>query len=159
MNTLNFEEELISMIPRLKSFALKLTNNKEDSEDLLNETMFLSLKNKSKYTDNTNFKGWVYTIMRNCFINDYRRSIKFGRTLEYNDIKADSISIEGEIDNKLQLNQIIEFMNKQNDKLSTPMILYSQGYKYEEISEMIGCPMGTIKSRIFIMREKLIAIS
>jgi len=158
LTEMNFEDELLTMIPRLKNFAFRLTKNIENSEDLLSETILLALKNKAKYTDGTNFKGWVNTIMKNSFISDYRRSIKFRCTEQIEDIKSDSVCRETEIYNKLFLNEVFELINKQNEKLSIPMILFSQGFKYDEISEMIGCPIGTVKSRIFVMREKLTQI-
>jgi len=153
-----FEDELVCMIPRLKNFAFRLTRNIENSEDLLSETILQSLKNKAKYKDDTNFKGWINTIMKNCFVNNYRRSVRHGIQLELEDVKGNNICTSREIDNKVYLNQILDFINNQDKKLSIPMILFSQGFKYEEISEILGIPLGTVKSRIFIMREKLTKI-
>lgn len=72
MKTFNFDEALIALQSDLLGFAYKLTADKHDAEDLLQETMLKALDNKDKFDPGTNFKGWMYIIMRNAFINNYR---------------------------------------------------------------------------------------
>ena len=152
---MNFEQQLIDHTPKLKLYALSLTRNRIDREDLLSSTVLAALTNKSKYKPDTNFKAWVYTIMRNLFINDYRRVKRFGRTVQLSKLKPDDICIENKIDNKILFEQVCLFINSQSKKQSTPMLLYSQGYGYEEIAQITNEPIGTVKSKIFFMRKKL----
>ena len=70
----NLNDRLVGLQKHLSSFAMSLTLNKEEAEDLMQETNLKVLDNQEKYVDNSNFKGWVFTIMRNIFINNYRRS-------------------------------------------------------------------------------------
>ena len=74
--TTAFEQNLIGMQAELRRFALKLTSDSEDADDLLQETSLKALDNEDKYTPDTNFKGWMYTIMRNIFINNYRKTVR-----------------------------------------------------------------------------------
>lgn len=152
---MSFEQQLIDYTPKLKLFALSLTKNMADSEDLLGSTILSALSNKSKYKPDTNFKAWVSTIMRNSFINDYRKIKRFGHTVELSELSIDNICLENKIDSKILFEQVCLFIDNQSSKQSTPIIMYSQGYGYEEISEITNEPIGTVKSRIFKMREKL----
>lgn len=152
---MDFEQQLIDYTPKLKSFALSLTRNVALSEDLLGSTILAALTNKSKYKPDTNFKAWVSIIMRNSFINDYRKVKRVGRPVELSKLSINNICVENKIDKKILLDQVLDFINSQDQKQALPILLYSKGYGYDEISKITNEPIGTIKSRIFKMREKL----
>lgn len=152
---MNFEQQLIDYTPKLKMFALSLTNNYALAEDLLSSTILSALVNKSKYKPDTNFKAWTSTIMKNSFINDYRKIKRSGHSVELSKLSIDNSCVENKIDKKILLDQVLDFINSQNLKQATPILMYSQGYSYEEIAEITNEPIGTVKSRIFKMREKI----
>ncbi len=76
MESTTFQTRLMSLQANMLNFAYMLTSNRDDAYDLLQDTMLKVLDNRDKYTENTNFKGWVFTIMRNIFINNYRRVVR-----------------------------------------------------------------------------------
>ena len=127
-------------------------------EDLLQETMLKALNYRKNFRENTNFKAWVFTIMKNHFINDYRRN-KLRNTFLKNDYDA-SLSLTKKSEtflpeatlNYKELNNEVE---KLEDEYKKPFTMYVEGFKYQEIAEEMGLPIGTIKSRIFIARKKL----
>ena len=155
----NFHDRLIALQNNMSNFALSLTANKEEANDLTQETMLKALDNKEKYTENTNFKGWVFTIMRNIFINNYRRIIRSQTIIDTTDnlyhlsLPQDSGFESPESSyNATEIRRIIaEFP----DEYRKPFSMYTDGYKYEEIATEMGIPLGTVKSRIFFARKKL----
>ena len=154
-----FHERLLDLRSNMNSFALSLTANKEEADDLTQETMLKVLDNEDKYTDNSNFKGWVFTIMRNIFINNYRRIIRSQTIIDTTDnlyhlsLPQDSgfESPEGAY-NASEIRQIIDSFPEEFRK---PFAMYVDGYKYNEIAEEMGIPLGTVKSRIFFARKRL----
>ncbi|MDR3141082.1 MAG: RNA polymerase sigma factor [Tannerellaceae bacterium] len=159
MNALRFQEKLMNLQDNMMNFALTLTSNRDDAQDLLQDTTLKVLGNREKFTDNVNFKGWVLTIMRNIFINDYHKAVRAQSVIDqdadvYNvDILNDSgfDTPEGSI----QIQEITGAINRLNDDLKVPFSLYVSGYKYNEIADKLDMPLGTIKSRIFFARQEL----
>ncbi len=159
MNSVLFQREILEMQANMYNFAMTLTANKDDAQDLLQETTLKVLNNQRKYIDDTNFKGWVLTIMRNIFINNYRRYSRnqtiFDRTedLYYLNYSQDSgfDSPEG----ALCIKEIVRAINLLNDDLRKPFLMFVSGYKYCEIVEKLDIPLGTVKSRIFFARKEL----
>ena len=125
MNALQFKKNLLGMQENMMNFALMLTANREDAQDLMQDTTLKVLDNQEKFIDNVNFKGWVLTIMRNIFINNY------------------------------QIQEISKAIENLNKDLKFPFSMYVSGYKYNEIAEKLGLPLGTVKSRIFFARQEL----
>jgi RNA polymerase sigma factor (sigma-70 family) len=159
MSTIEFNQMLLSNTEFLKPFAITLTRDNETAKDLLQETMFRALANKDKYNVGTNIKAWLYTIMRNIFINNYRRKAKqntiFDNTpndylLDYN-----QHTITNAAEGILKLKDIQAAVHGLPDIFKNPFMLYFEGYKYHEISEMLKEPLGTIKSRIHFARKLL----
>lgn len=159
MSTLEFNQSLISNSEYLKPFAMTLTRDMESAKDLIQETLFRALANKEKYNEGTNIKAWLYTIMRNIFINNYRRSARqntiFDNTpndylLDYNQY-ATSNTAEG----NLTLKEINEAIFELPEIFKKPFQLYFDGYKYHEIADVLNEPLGTIKSRIHFARKLL----
>ena len=159
MSIVEFDNMLVSNTEFLKSFAFTLTRDSESAKDLMQETMYRALANKEKYNLGTNIKAWMYTIMRNTFINDYRRRIRQntifddslnGFLLDYNQV---SVINSAEINLKLKDLQLSIY--KLPDIFKVPFVMHYEGYKYNEIAEVLGEPLGTIKSRIHFARKLL----
>lgn len=159
MSTLEFNEALIGMENNLHAFAKSFTRNNDDAKDLTQETMLKAITYRSYYTPQTNFKAWVFTIMRNIFINQYRRKMK---TKMIFDSSNELYLLNNSSDSSNSaMNLILEKeVNKQICKLDVeykePFDLHFKGFKYKEIADKLQIPIGTVKSRIFIARKKLI---
>lgn len=159
MRTMDFTQNLLGMQAELRRFALKLTADKEEADDLLQETSLKALDNEDKYTPDTNFKGWMYTIMRNIFINNYRKTVRDQTFVDHTDnlfhlnLPQDSgfESTEGNYD----LKEIRRIVNALPKEYRVPFSMYVSGFKYREIAERLGLPIGTVKSRIFFTRQRL----
>ena len=159
MGTSNFTQNLLGMQTELHRFALKLTADNEEADDLLQETSLKALDNEEKYTPDTNFKGWMYTIMRNIFINNYRKTVRDQTFVDQTEnlfhlnLPQDSgfESTEGNYDLK-EIRKIVHDLPKE---YRVPFSMYVSGFKYREIAEKLGLPIGTVKSRIFFTRQRL----
>ncbi len=156
---MEFYDELLTYQNPLKYFALKLTADNEDAEDLLQETFLKALKYKDKFQEKTNLKAWLYTIMKNTFINNYRRKVKRKTIMDNTDDdyfvnstkQSSPISPESEYNYK----EITKTVNALNDECRIPFQMHNEGYKYKEIADELEMPIGTVKSRIFLARKKL----
>jgi RNA polymerase sigma-70 factor (ECF subfamily) len=159
MNALQFQKNLLSIQENMMKFALLLTSNQDDAEDLLQETTLKVLDNKDKFVDNVNFKGWVFTVMRNIFINNYHKIIRTQIMIDQKqDIGCLNVIDEsetGDIDHTFQLQAMTDAINKLSDELKYPFSMYLSGYKYAEIAKKLNVPLGTVKSRIFFARREL----
>ena len=159
MRTTDFTQNLLGMQPELRRFAMKLTADYEEANDLLQETSLKALDNEDKYTPDTNFKGWMYTIMRNIFINNYRKTVRDQTFIDQTDnlfhlnLPQDSgfESTEGNYD----LKEIRRIVNSLPKEYRVPFSMYVSGFKYREIADKLGLPLGTVKSRIFFTRQRL----
>jgi RNA polymerase sigma-70 factor (ECF subfamily) len=159
MTAIEFNEQLLSYQNPLKYFALKLTADNEDAEDLLQETFLKALKYKDKFQEKTNLKAWLYTIMKNTFINNYRRAVR-KRTIIDNtadDFFVNSTKQRSPISPESEYNykEIIKTVEELNDECRIPFKMHNEGYKYKEIADELDMPIGTVKSRIFLARKKL----
>ncbi len=147
------------MQANLLSFALKLTLNRDEAQDLVQDTTLKALNNEEKFVDNANFKGWMLTIMRNIFINNYRKTARENTMVDTTDdlfhlnLRQDSgmESPEG----VFAINEISTIIAGFPEDYREPFSLHVAGYKYEEISERLSMPLGTVKSRIFFTRKRL----
>ena len=159
MNTSQFQKKLLGMQENMMNFALMLTANREDAQDLLQETSLKVLDNREKYADNRNFKGWVLTVMRNIFINNYHRVLRTQTVVEqdidlYNLNVANDSSFETP-DGAYQLQEITAAIDVLNEDMKAPFSMYVSGYRYHEIAKALRIPLGTVKSRIFFARQEL----
>ena len=159
MPAVEFNQMLIQNADFLKPFAVTLTKDQESARDLLQETMYRALANKEKYSVGTNVKAWLYTIMRNIFINNYRRKIKQNTIFDNspNDFLLDyqQSAITNEAESNLRVKEIHSAIYGLPEIFKQPFILYFEGYKYHEIADMLHEPLGTIKSRIHFARRLL----
>jgi RNA polymerase sigma-70 factor (ECF subfamily) len=159
MSAAEFNELLLSNADPLKPFAVSLTHDHDIAKDLFQETLYKALANRDKYSTGTNIKAWLFTIMRNIFINEYRRKAK-QRTIFRNSanetlINSGKIVVRNEAENWLGLKEIHKAIYQLPHIFRTPFLLYFEGYRYHEISGSLNEPLGTIKSRIHFARKLL----
>ena len=159
MSTIEFSTQFDRLRRTLFSFALNLTKDEESARDLVQETAFKAFKYRDRYEPQTNLRAWLMTIMRNSFINEYRKR-KRRQTLNDNtsndyllDSGHQSVSNQGE--STVMQEEIITVVNSLEDWVRIPFLMHFQGFKYEEIADELEVPLGTIKSRIFFARQKL----
>lgn len=143
----------------LFAFALNLTKDHEAARDLVQETAFKAYKYRKNYQPQTNLRAWLMTIMRNAFINEYR---KRKRRQTFNDFTSNDYLLDsgGKVVNNmgessLTATEIQVQVDALDDSLKMPFLLHLQGFKYEEIAEQLQLPLGTVKSRIFFARKRL----
>lgn len=159
MASVKFQTNLMNLQSNLLNFAYMLTSNRDDAYDLLQDTTLKALDNEEKYADGTNFKGWVFTIMRNIFINNYRRGVRSATVVDTTDnlyhlnLSQDS-GIESP-EGSYAAQEITAAINEFPEEYRIPFSMHVAGYKYDEIADHMGLPLGTIKSRIFTARKKL----
>jgi RNA polymerase sigma factor (sigma-70 family) len=159
MSTPEFNQMLLKNTEFLKPFAITLTRDNEVAKDLLQETLYRALANKEKYNVGTNIKAWLYTIMRNIFINNYRKKSKQNTVFDHsqNDflINHHQVMVQNAAENIINVKQINQVVYTLPIIFRNPFMLYFEGYKYHEIAEMLHEPLGTIKSRIHFARKLL----
>lgn len=159
MPTIEFNQMLLSNTEFLKPFAITLTRDNEAAKDLLQETLYRALANQDKYNAGTNIKAWLYTIMRNIFINNYRRKAKQSTILDSTAneflINQSQGAVANEAITSINLKEVQQAVYGLPQIFRNPFLLYFDGYKYHEIADMLGEPLGTIKSRIHFARKLL----
>jgi len=159
MSTLEFNEMLLTNADFLKPFAINLTRDTEAANDLYQETLYKALANHEKYNAGTNIKAWLFTIMRNIFINNYRRKAKqktiFDSTPNDYLINLKQASVSNAAESGIRLKEIHKAIRDLPEIFRTPFLLYFDGYKYNEIADVLHEPLGTIKSRIHFARKLL----
>lgn len=159
MKTDAFQTNLMDLQDNLLNFAYMLTSNRDDAYDLLQDTTLKAIDNRDKYADNTNFKGWVFTIMRNLFINNYRRASRAATMIDTTDnLYHLSLSQDSGLDSpegSIAATEITTAINEFSDEYRLPFTMHVEGYKYQEIADELNLPVGTVKSRIFFARKQL----
>jgi RNA polymerase sigma factor (sigma-70 family) len=157
MTAIEFNQQLINQGTSLKKFAYSLTLNGEEAQDLVQDTFVKAISYREKFMDATNLKAWLYTIMKNTFINNYRRSIKTRQIIQQTDDLSQVKTVSGangpSAESQINEKQITSAINALDDKI--PFVRYFDGYKYKEIADELNLPIGTVKSRIFLARKKL----
>ncbi len=159
METADLTREIVSLRPMLKGLTLRFTRDREESLDLVQDTMLKALMYKDKFTANTNLKGWLFTIMRNTFINKYRKAKRIHIS---NDSTRDLYFLNVEDKHTFSLpdanheyNDIWKHVEGIRNELQGPFKMHASGYKYGEISEHLDLPIGTVKNRIFQARKEI----
>ncbi len=159
MASAKFQINLMALQANLLNFAYMLTSNRDDAYDLLQDTTLKALDNEEKYAENTNFKGWVFTIMRNIFINNYRRNVRSATIVDTTDnLYHLNLSQESRFESPEETYgaaEITDAINEFADEYRIPFSMHVAGYKYNEIAEHMHLPLGTVKSRISFARKKL----
>jgi RNA polymerase sigma-70 factor (ECF subfamily) len=143
----------------LKTFTRRFTADQDESSDLVQDTILKALLYKDKFRENTNLKGWLFTIMRNTFINNYR---KHQREKTSRDTTAEShfLNVEDKHtfstpDSRYEYEDIWKNINSLKEELLAPFKLHTSGYKYHEIADHLNIPIGTVKNRIFHARKEI----
>ena len=159
MTSIEFNKMVQREGTSLRSYAYQLTRNVEDTNDLVQDTMLKALTYRSKFEDGTNLKGWLYTIMKNTFINNYRRMVKRNTFIDQtdNDYFLDSMSpmVKNEGELKFMRTDIDNAIDQLPMNLKKPLTMNFKGFKYHEIAAILNIPIGTVKTRIFVARRIL----
>lgn len=159
MGASDFRNRLLGMQDNLLSFALKLTANREDAHDLLQDTTCKALVNEDKFVEDTNFKSWVFTIMRNIFINNYRRIARTQTAVDRSDdlyqLNLPQIENSETPESAYALKEVTVAVKGLSDDYRVPLVMHISGYKYQEIADALQIPLGTVKSRIFFAKKRL----
>jgi len=159
MTATEFTHSIDKLTSSLKPFALKLTKDMDDANDLLQETLLKAFVNREKFKTGTNLKAWLYTIMKNTFITNYQRMVRRGTFVDTTD-NLHYINSSSSITQSLAYSDFaLEDMNREIDNLDdaykTPFRMHFRGFKYYEIAERLEIPIGTVKNRIHIARKQL----
>jgi RNA polymerase sigma-70 factor (ECF subfamily) len=159
MTAIEFKNKVHKEGSSLRHYAYQLTRNVEDTNDLVQDTMLKAFTYQDKFTDGTNLKGWLYTIMKNTFINNYRRMVKRNTFIDQTDNDFYLDSVAPLVKNQGELNFMMKDMEHAIEKLpmslKKPFTMNFKGFKYHEISEILHIPIGTVKTRIFVARREL----
>jgi len=159
MNTIAFNNQISLYRPSLMESALKFTRNHDDADDLVQETLVKAIRYESKYEEGTNLHGWLFTIMRNTFINNYRSLTRKATVMASNIDLQQHVTIRSSSLNGGEAKFLMQDVNKALKNLdpaySVPFLRFFEGYKYHEIAKEINIPIGTVKTRIHIARRIL----
>jgi RNA polymerase sigma factor (sigma-70 family) len=159
MTAIEFNYQLTNLSSSLERFALSLTANIEDARDLVQETYVKAISYRDKFADDTNLKAWTFTIMKNTFINNYRRLAKANTTFDHtNDLYFLNLNQESGFESPesvVTAKEIEKYIERLDDEYKLPFNMHLKGYKYKEIADTLGLRIGTVKSRIFFTRKKL----
>ena len=161
MTTVEFNERYQPLEDLLFAFAMKLTRNKVNAQDLMQETLCRAYKNRDRFAMGTNFKAWITTIMRNNFINDYRKQRTRNRVeapIEDFSYFVENKSVSGNAHSIIMMKELNGMLDKLSANFREPFVLFYDGWHYDEIAQTMGIPIGTVKSRIFFARKKLKAM-
>lgn len=157
--SIDFDKSVVDSQDSLRGFALKFTGNEEEAKDLLQETMLKAISYREKFRKGTNLKAWMYTIMKNTFINNYRKAMRANTIIDTTEenyfINQTKVSKEHSPESMYNYKEIKEVVNNLEDTYRIPFTMHYEGFRYKEISEKLGVPIGTVKSRIFLARRKL----
>lgn len=159
MTAIEFNTRILQEKNSLNNFALSLTHNVDDALDLLQDTYLKAITYRSKFEDSTNLKAWLFTIMKNTFINTYRRNTRSNKLI----VKGDDLAMArafkqnsyNHCESNIHAKEIIKKIEGLEEGYKIPFTRYYTGYKYEEIAREMSLPLGTVKSRIFIARKIL----
>ena len=151
--------KIVEMESELRHFAFKLTADQDSANDLVQECMLKALDNKEKFVHAQNFKGWMYTIMRNIFINNYRRIVREQTFVDQTDnlyhLNLPQNSGFANAEGSYDLKEMHRIVNSLPRDYKVPFSMHVSGFKYREIADRLGLPLGTVKSRIFFTRQRL----
>lgn len=159
MSQIEFYQQFDQLSNMLQAFAYNLTKNKEEAKDLYQETAFRALTNRDKFRVGTNLKAWLFTIMKNIFINNYRKKMKANTIMDNTDnlyfLNSGNRSIQNDADSNILIKELNGMIADLDDSTRIPFLMHYQGFKYQEIADKLRLPLGTVKSRIFFARKDL----
>jgi RNA polymerase sigma-70 factor (ECF subfamily) len=160
MTALDFTNHIQLAACSLRPVAMNLTRNADDAKDLVQETLLKALSNKDKFNAGTNLKAWLYTIMRNTFINNYNKITKRSSNIDSTEYLQylntdESYVTYNQGTAAFVMSDIYAAIEHLNEEHRTPFMMYYTGFKYTEIAEKLNIPIGTVKNRIHIARKEL----
>lgn len=159
MSTFEFNNQFNKLTNLLRAFAYNLTKDGEEAKDLYQETAYRALTNRDKFRPGTNFKAWVFTIMKNIFINNYRKKMKANTIMDSTDnlyyINSGKVEISNKAESNIMMDELVGMIEELDDNVRVPFLMHYEGYKYQEIADYLEVPLGTVKSRIFFARKEL----
>lgn len=159
MKNKKFEKQLVESQGMLENFAFSLTHSKEEAKDLVQETFLKAILHQKAYKEDTNLRAWLFTIMKNSFINNYRKNKRIQSIITKDDSTAWINNIPSNViyqaDHNTQYSQIVMLINNLPEEQKIPFKMMIKGFKYCEIAKQFNIPIGTVKSRIFLARKKL----
>ena len=159
MEAKSFNTELVCLEPALIRYAYSLTLNMEDAKDLVQETFLKAILHQKAYQKDTNLRAWLFTIMKNSFINNYRKNKRIQSVITKEDSTPWVNNIPSNViyqaDHNTQYSQILTLINTLPEEQRIPFKMMTRGFKYCEIAKKFNIPIGTVKSRIFLARKKL----
>ena len=153
----NFENQLVKVRENLNKISYSFTRNKEEREDLVQETLTKALEKQHLFKEDINLIGWLRTIMQNIYISNYRKN-KNNVIIISNDHPS-FINLQSDNayypEKQIQYNQVLTLIDNLPNEQRTLVKMHEQGYKYKEIAQMFNIPLGTIKSRIHTAKQTL----
>ena len=158
MSPIEFKAKFNPLNDLMFGFAMRLTKNREDAKDLMQETLLKAYGNRHRFKAGTNFKAWFSTIMRNAFINNYRKRKtrnQVEQPVEDLKIAAGNKAINGNALSSIMAKEILKMINELPNIYAIPFVMHYKGFEYQEIAADLSVPIGTIKSRIHTARKKL----
>lgn len=159
MTKIEFNTMVMHQAGSLRMYALHFTHDIDDANDLVQDTLLKAITYYNKFKEGTNLKGWLYTIMKNTFINNYRRFVRISSFVS----KSEEISsanllfsaARNQGESKFVMDDIQHALQKLPEEYYTPFRRYFEGHKYHEIALELGIPIGTVKTRIHVARKLL----
>lgn len=164
----DFEREAVPHMNAVFNFALRMTGDEDDANDLVQETYLKAFRFFDKFEKGTNCKAWLFRIMKNSYINDYRKAVKEPNKVDYEDVQnfyenvksdeIDSKHYEQDAFSNLLDDEITKVLSALPEDFRTAIILSDiEGFTYEEIADFVDIPVGTVRSRLHRARKMLYA--
>lgn len=168
IQSLEFEQEALPHLNALYTFAVRLCRDKDDAEDLVQETFMKAFRFFDKFERGTNCKAWLFRILKNTYINKYRRDTREPDMVEYDVVEefyesiksdySDSSNLEQRLFSTMLDDEVTEALESLPDDFRTVILLCDvEEFTYEEIAEFLDCPIGTVRSRLHRARNMLAA--
>jgi len=159
MENISLNHQICNHRSCLESFAMKFTRDVEDANDLVQDTIIKAIRYHHMYKQGTNLRGWLFTIMRNTFINSYHRNSRRNAVVETSEdltsYQLHNSATRNQGENKFVMEDINKAMERLQPEYSEPFLKYFEGYKYHEIADDLNIPIGTVKTRIHMARMAL----
>jgi RNA polymerase sigma-70 factor (ECF subfamily) len=159
MTAIEFSHQVASLRPMLRTLTRRFTTDRDESLDLVQDTILKALTYRDKFRDDTNLKGWLFTIMRNTFINNYRKNQRaktsHDDTKELYFLNVEDTHTFNKPEGSVEFKEVWRNVNELRDELLIPFKMHTTGYKYHEIAQHLNIPIGTVKNRIFHARKEI----
>lgn len=154
----SFEQDLLALLPRLRRFAVGLCGNPADGDDLCQMSLERALANRSKWQEGTRLDSWMYRVMRNIWIDEGRATTRRRETFVDEDAGL-SVGGDGAQEHAVELSMVDRAMQKlPEDQREAVLLVMVEGYAYKEAAEIVGCPVGTLNSRLVRGRDALLEL-